>query len=272
MPSRRAAEPSFRRRRQELLTLLAQRGELTVAEACARFDASEATVRRDFRRLVREGGASKTWGGLRLAGSASGLSMAPFAERDQQAAAAKDAIARSAASLVRDGEVIIVDGGTTTLRLAPWLARRRVRILTHSLAIAHAIDQARDGRTGAEVFVTGGRLYPESSMLVGPRARATLRAYRADWAFLSCSGWDGETVTNHNEQIVEVEQAMIAQAAQVALLADASKRGAAGMTPICTWRDIDVLVTERRPPAPMCAALRRAKVRLLLAKPGATHA
>lgn len=62
---------------------------------------------------------------------------------------------RAAAGLVKDGDVVAIDGGTTTLRLAPYLANRPVRIITNSILIAHRIDRLRTGPSGAEVFLTG---------------------------------------------------------------------------------------------------------------------
>lgn len=242
---------------------LAEHGEIGLAEACRLLGASTATVRRDFEQLVTDGHAVRQWGVLKPAPGAMSRGMTPFADRQGLEAQAKAAIAREAAALVADDSVVFIDGGTTTLRLAPHLAARRIRIVTNSIAIAHAIDRERRGRLGAEVFLTGGQLWPDSFLLVGPQARGTLDNYRADLAFLSAAGVDGNGVSNNNELVVEVEQKMMTQAARTILLVDATKFDRRAMVPICDLGDLHAMVTNREPPRELGATLKAANVRLI---------
>ena len=247
-----------RKREREVLELLEAEAEVSVSEVCRRFAVSPATARRIFARLAAEGLADKTWGGL--ARREPSGDMLPSSLRDRRQAAEKERIARVASALVADGDVVVIDGGTTTLRLAPQLANRPVRIVTNSILIAHRIDQLRSGPSGAEVFLTGGYLFPGSGLLVGPEAVANLRQYHGRWAFLSAGGLDPGGATNTNRLVVESEQAMIANTENAVILADSSKWDQRDMVRQCSWKEVGWLVTDRlptswRPPLPSARLL-----------------
>jgi DeoR/GlpR family transcriptional regulator of sugar metabolism len=165
----------------------------------------------------------------------------------------KARIARAACALVRDGDVLIIDGGTTTLGMAAEMANRRVRILTNSLLIALQIDRLRTAREGADVFLTGGQLYPGSALLVGPQTIEDIDSCHARWAFLSAGGLDADGTTNTNQLVVECERAMIRQAEQSVVLADSSKWGRRDMVRASRWSEIAMLISDASPPRPLAA-------------------
>ena len=232
-------------RQRAIFALVERQGDLTLEEACRSFGISPATARRDFTEIGLRGAAEKTWGGLRrISVVPSTGDMVPSEQRETAQAAEKARIARAAAALVADGDVLLIDGGTTTLALAEHLANRRVRILTNSLLIAHRIDRLRESSEGAEVFLTGGFLYPRSGLLVGPQAVANLADYHARWAFLSCGGLDAEGATNTNQLVAESERAMIRAADQAVVLADASKWNRRDMVRAFAWGEVAMLVTD----------------------------
>ncbi len=229
-----------------MMQLLRQQEEITVEEACERFDISAATARRSFLELAKVQGVEKFWGGIRLATSANhGLS--PTRWRLDQEITAKKAIAEHAARMVKDGVIVFLDGGTTTYCMAPLLAERAVRIVTNSLLAAYEIDRLRRGSGGAEVFVTGGFLYPRSGQMVGPEAVAALKAYHADIAFISAGGLIEEGATNNHHLVVEMERGMIENAEKSVMVADPTKFGRREMIHECGWEELDTLVTTRVP-------------------------
>lgn len=237
-------------RQRAILALVERQGDLTLEEACRSFEISPATARRDFTEIGARGAAEKTWGGLRrLTAAPVAGDMVPSEQRETAQAGEKARIARAAAALVTDGDVLLIDGGTTTLALAEHLANRRVRILTNSLLIAHRIDRLRASSEGAEVFLTGGFLYPRSGLLVGPQAVENLADYHARWAFLSCGGLDAEGATNTNQLVAESERAMIRAADQAVVLADASKWQRRDMVRAFSWNEVAMLVTDAAPSA-----------------------
>ena len=228
-----------------ILEYLEKQGELVVEEACKLYDASPATIRRDFNDLADQGLAAKTWGGLIKRSDTERVNgMLPLTYRQGQYTLEKSKIAEKAASFVQDGDVIIIDGGTTTFHMAPFLANKRIRVITNSIIIAYQIDQDKTEKQGAEVFVTGGILYPESGLLVGPQTNANIRQYNANWTFLSAGAVNSEGPTNSNQLVVESEQAMIEQSDKVVLLADSSKFGKRNMCKVCDWSDIDFLISD----------------------------
>lgn len=238
---------------REILSLLRDRQELTVEEACQLFQISQATARRDFVNLAADGLAEKTWGGLRSLDS-SAAPMLPSGLREGIYTNEKQRIATRAATLCADGQIVFIDGGTTTLQLARWFANRPLRIVTNSLLIAHEIDRLRTGPTGAEVFLTGGYLYPGSGLLVGPEATASLQKYHANVAYLSVGGIHADGITNNHHLVVEVERVMIGRADRVILLADHSKFGRRELVHECSWQEVDTLVTDAAPSAEFAAA------------------
>lgn len=256
-----------RQRLQQILELLQREPELALTEACGRLGASPATVRRAFVELERDGQVERTWGGIRLRGRGT-LQMGPpaFAKRLEIEAAAKKSIARRAAELLRDGDVAMIDGGTTTFLMAEFIALKRIRVITNSLVVAQAIDRLKGGRLGAEVSITGGLLEPESGLVVGSQAEEFLGRYRAGWAFLGAAGVDAEAVTNYDETVLASEKRMIAQAERVVILADASKLGRRAMCELCPVSEVDHLITQpAKSSAPTLKALRASRVDVMLA-------
>lgn len=250
---------NHRERLKRILAALDNGEELTVDQACRRFKASPATIRRDFQRLHAEGRVDKTWGGVKARGRSFNL-MPPYPVRETRQTASKKSIAARAATLVRDGDVVFIDGGTTTAHLAPLLAPLRIRVITNSLVIAHDMDRQQRNGPGAEVYLTGGMLFPQSELLVGPQARQTLQQYHAQWVFLSCGGLDHRGASNHEERIVDIEQTMIAQAERVAILADRSKCGIRSMVHLCAWEDVDAWITDAPENHPCVEAARKCGV------------
>jgi len=233
-------------RSREILNLLNERQQLTVEDACKIFKISEATVRRDFVTLAEEGKAEKTWGGLRILDSGA-QPMLPSGLREGLYLEEKRRIASHAADFCSDGDIVFIDGGTTTLQMARWLASRPLRVVTNSLLVAHEIDRLRSGPQGAEVFLTGGYLYPRSGLLVGPESIDSLHRHHATTAFLSVGGVNEEGIFNNHHLVVEVERVMIARSARVVLLADHSKFNRQELVRECAWEEIDFLVTDAQP-------------------------
>jgi DeoR/GlpR family transcriptional regulator of sugar metabolism len=253
---------NHRERLKRILAAVESGDELTVDQACHRYKASPATIRRDFQRLHAAGKVDKTWGGIKARGRSFNL-MPPYPVRETRQTSAKKAIATRAAALVCEGDVVFIDGGTTTFHLAPHLALKRIRVITNSLVIAHEIDRLRHDRTGAEVYLTGGMLFPQSELLVGPQARETILKYHAQWVFLSVGGLDHQGASNHEERIVDIERAMIDAAERVALLADRSKCGIRSMVHVCGWDEVDAWITDTPAKSPWLDTAVKAGVAVL---------
>jgi DeoR family fructose operon transcriptional repressor len=230
-------------RQKALRDLLARRQKLSVPEIVRRLGASPATVRRDLRRLEARGELVRVHGGALhpqyLAGEPS------FEQRQQVAAAAKDAIADHAAREVPAGATVFVDGGSTGLALGRrLLPREDVTVVTHSVPLIHAARARR-----ARVVSVGGELREISGVLVGALTLRWLGNLRFDVAFLGASGLsaaDGASTTELSE--AAVKQAAMARAARRILVSDLGKWERPAAVRFAAWRDFDAWIVDRLPP------------------------
>lgn len=252
-------------RQRRILDYLKSHDELSVEQACVLLNASPATVRRDFVELSSQNKVEKIWGGITSKPQKEPDAKSLF-YRQTHHVEEKMAIARIAASLVKDGDVIMIDGGTTTREMATLLVGRRIRIITNSLLIANQIHLEQKGWQGMELFLTGGLLYPDSGMLVGPGACKTISEYHADWAFLSSGGINEQGIFNTNQLVVETEKEMIRQSQQAAVLADFSKFGNRSMTKLCDFDAVQYIITNQRAEIPFKQTILDARTQLIKEK------
>lgn len=226
-----------------ILENLEQKKTLEVADVGQLLNISPATVRRDFNYLAEHYDVDKTWGGISVSSKMIGDTMIPVQQRRTTNIIAKKAIAKKAASLVKSGEIIFIDGGTTTLEMIPYLTDRNIKIITNSILITQQVDILNSNFVW-EVFLMGGLLYPNSGLVVGPQALDSIQGFNADWTFLSVGGITADGATNSNVLVVETEKAMIKQSAKTVILADSSKFGKKDLVKICDLEDVDFLITE----------------------------
>jgi DeoR/GlpR family transcriptional regulator of sugar metabolism len=225
-------------RRGLILDRLRTQGRVLATDLSAELDVSSDTIRRDLREMDGLGLLRRVHGGaLPRHGDASS-----FAARSRRAPEAKASIARRAASCVTDGQVVVLDGGTTTLELARALRDDlRATVLTTSPPIALALAD----HPGLEVTVIGGTLRRASLVTVGAAAVEALRVIRADIVFLGVCGLHPEIgVTTNDLEERHVKAAMIDGAAEVVALADHDKLGTAMPVVVAPMRAVTQLVTD----------------------------
>src|SRR5689334_2830936 len=158
-------------RRQAILELLRRDGKVVAADLSSSLAVSPDTVRRDLRELAEAGLLRRVHGGALPAA----VGARPYAVRRGQAPAAKAAIARATAGLLRDGQVIILDAGTTTLEVARHLPPDLVAtVFTNSPPIAVALAE----HPTVEVSVLGGMLAKDAHAIVGAATLEALRRVR----------------------------------------------------------------------------------------------
>jgi DeoR/GlpR family transcriptional regulator of sugar metabolism len=178
-----------------------------------------STVRRDLEVLANAGLIQRTHGGAMpvIRGQ---LMDVPYEVKRRERLAQKRAIAEYAASLIQDGDSLVLDSGSSIYALAEVIRGRHLTIATNDLRVASYLAESR----GVRLMVTGGQLIDSVFTLVGPNTLANLEGLRVDWAFLGADAVDSEAgVTNVNTVEVPIKQAMIAAASRKALLADSSK-------------------------------------------------
>jgi DeoR/GlpR family transcriptional regulator of sugar metabolism len=246
-------------RRALILDRLQTQGRVLAADLTAELDVSSDTIRRDLRELDEAGALRRVHGGaLPRHGDAT-----PFATRSRRAPKAKASIARRAAELVRDGDVVVIDGGTTTLEVARGLRHDlRASVLTTSPPIA--VELA--GHAGLEVTVVGGTLRSRSMVTVGADTIDSLRQVRADVVFLGICGLHPEIgVTANDLEERHVKAAMIHGAAAVVALADHDKLGTAMAFVVAPLRQVTHLVTDAAADPDALAPYRALGIEVILA-------
>jgi DeoR/GlpR family transcriptional regulator of sugar metabolism len=231
-------------RRQLILEMVRANGAVSLRELARVVQTSEVTVRRDVRALEAEGLLDRRHGGAVLPGGFTRES--GFPQKSHLAAAEKTAIADLAASLVEEGEAIVVGAGTTTQELARRLARvPGLTVVTNSLLVAQALAHANR----VEVVMTGGTLRGTNYALVGSGAEQSLQGLRVSRAFLSGAGLTAERgLSTSNMLSASVDRALVQAASEVVVLADHTKLGTDTMFQTVPTDVITRLVTDEPPP------------------------
>ncbi|MDB5294847.1 MAG: transcriptional regulator, DeoR family [Phycisphaerales bacterium] len=253
-------------RQNRLKSLLAARGTATLDALASELQVSQSTVRRDVELLEQAGLVERTHGGVVWAGerpTAAVASGRPYAfdQRTEYRADEKVRIARAAATLVRPGQTVLVDGGTTTYYLARELVGRPMQLVTNSLPIGNLFVNDDN----VELILTGGLVYPRYGVLLGPHVEAFLGTVHASTLFLSCAGVRDGAVYNQNLLLVQAEQQMMRQVQQVVLLADSTKFGQQALAKLCDLSQVHVVVTDAGIDPEQADAVRAAGCELVLA-------
>jgi DeoR/GlpR family transcriptional regulator of sugar metabolism len=230
-------------RQLDIVHRLRTEGATSVDDLARSLGVSSTTIRRDLQRLDEAGQITRVHGGaiVPASGSEDADLERPFAAVAASEAPDKQAIARLAATLVTDGDVVLLDVGTTTQLLALKLRGRQVTVMTTSLAV---LDVLRDDPT-VELILLGGWVRRAYHSLVGVLTEDALRQVHADLAFLGASGVrrDGEVLDTTLVE-VPVKRALIEASDRAVLLADRHKFPGTGKLKVCSVADLNVMVTN----------------------------
>ncbi len=257
-------EPAFSRlRHRRILDFLAARKEATVEELTGLLDVSPATVRRDMAELAGLGLAKRLRGGLVPAGS---LAREPsFREREITRSAEKAAVGRAAARFVRDGDVVFLDGGTTTELLVPALAERSgLTVLTCGINVAAALAR----HPSLKGIILGGEIHGDSQTILGSLAEVLLDSFgiRCDVAFIAAAGVSARGgATNRMIDRIPLKRRAMGMAGRSVLVADGSKLGVDAFARIADIGEFSAVVTDESAPADELAALRATDVEVVVA-------
>lgn len=246
-----------RQRKQHILSVLKRDGNVVAKALSEELGLSEDTLRRDLREMAAEGLLQRVHGGA--------LPLAPaeadFAGRQQLASAEKVAIGRAAARLVKPGQVVFIDGGTTAVQLARHLPHTlRATVVTHSPSVAVELVSHAD----IEVVLIGGRLFKHSLVAVGSAAMAAISRIHADTYFMGVTGVHAEAgLTTGDLEEAEIKRALMAAAAETVVLASSEKLGAASAWVVNPVASATTLLVSPDAQAQALAPLRKAGLAIL---------
>ncbi len=246
-------------RRSEIIQHVQDRQRASTRSLSELFDVSEVTIRHDLNMLAAQGWLQRVHGGAEI--SPEFVPEQPFAERQQVHAGAKESIAAAAATLIRPGDTMLLDSSTTAFQLALEIKQMAwdLRIVTNNL---HAAMTLKDNPK-LEVIILGGVIRGQTSSVVGPMTYEMLAKIHVDKGFIGANGLTIERgLTGADIREVEIQRAMVQAAQEVIALVDSSKFGKTSFLSLATFREIDLLITEKEPSSEFLQSLQEQGVQI----------
>jgi DeoR/GlpR family transcriptional regulator of sugar metabolism len=230
-------------RKKQILALLKRDGQVIAKDVSRSMDVSEDTIRRDLRELAQDGLLQRVHGGALPASPA----MADFAGREAITAEGKVAIGRTAAKMIRAGQVVILDGGTTAREIARHIAQDlKATVVTHSPTIALELVN----HPHVAVILIGGRMFKHSVVAVGAAAIEAISHIHADTYFMGVTGVHPKTgLTTGDFEEAAVKRALSHASAETFVLASSEKLNAASPYAVVPLSEVSGIITERSTPA-----------------------
>lgn len=248
-------------RRQRICEQLLEHGYVDVGELSKQLVADPATIRRDLQKLEAEGAARRVHGGAYPESGRQEVQI-EFSLRMNFHADAKRRIASRAAALVKNGDTLYLDAGTTAFMVAQELVKHSALVVaTNSLAAAEVLRTAR----GITLFVVGGLYLARTRSLTGALAEEAIRSLRFRKMILATAGIDykDQALTQSALEEVPIKKAAMSRSEQVILVADRSKFGKPSLISMIPLAGVDKIVTDAAPPDDAMAVLRTLNIELL---------
>ncbi|MCQ1060710.1 transcriptional repressor AgaR [Photobacterium sp. DNB23_23_1] len=248
-------------RRQKILMHIRQNGAGKVDDFVETFNVSAVTIRHDLNLLEKEGCVFRCYGGATL--NPNFAFDQPLHRKGQINRDQKNCIAKMAAALVKDGEAIILDSGTTIAKMPQYLTKQQqLVVMTNALNTAYQLS----GYDNIDLHVVGGNLRRSSCSLTGHQGETQVRAYLFDKLFLGVDGFDLEAgVTTPDQHEAQINRAMCDVSRQIIAVTDSSKFGRKSFCMIRAASQIDTLITDSQIPEETLSALKALGVEVMIA-------
>lgn len=249
------------KRQEKIIELLRKNSRITVAELARNFQVSEVTVRRDMDSLAKAGKVLRTYGGA--ISSEKIVYEFSFREKLQKNIKEKEKIAELSASLIKEGDRILMDTGTTTLQVAKCLSlKKNITIVTASLPIVSALS----GNSNIEIILLGGEFQHNGFDLVGSITEKQLKNIHVDKSFQGVAGIDlkqGFFTTDF--RIARISELMIKAAEEVIIVADHTKFNRKSFVLFGKLEEADTIITSKDIDKKIVETLRKRGIKVLLA-------
>jgi DeoR/GlpR family transcriptional regulator of sugar metabolism len=231
-------------KQKEILDYVNENKKASVKELSESTGLSEVTIRKYLLMLANKGLLIKTHGGVISKKSALNYEV-PYSEKETVNTEEKERIGAAAAKLIADGDVILIDSGSTTLQIARAIKNQDITVITNDIKIAYELSP----KSNVKLFVTGGMLRNNVFTLVGSDAESYLRRLHVNKTFLGADAIHLDShVTNNAMEDAEIKKLMIQAAEQVILVSDHSKFNKKCFLDICSFNDIDIVITDQITP------------------------
>lgn len=231
---------SYQSRKQIILKILDEKGDVDVKELAQVLETSEITVRRDLGTMAAAGLLYRTHGGaMKLSLVNQPIS---FVQKSAVNADKKDHICRIAAAQIQDGDVIFMDCGSTVFRMCGFIRDKRIKVITNSLPVVHELLNS-----AVSINLIGGEVDAERQAVHGSMSIEHIRRYQADKAFLGVGGISVEKgLSAVSEKEAEMTLSMAANAQVTYLLCDSSKLGKDKYLTFAPLTLVNVLITDEQ--------------------------
>lgn len=247
-------------RRSEILELLKKKENISVIELSTMYKVSEVSIRNDLAHLESKGLLIRTRGGA--------INKQPINfdlslnQRLKKYFKEKQNIGKKAVEFINEGDTIVMDSGSTTLRIAENLGIfKQIKLITNSLPIA---EQVADFK-GVEVIIPGGVLRSEMRSLIGPMAERNLLNYYCDIAFLAVDGIDCDKgISTPVLYEATFSKTMIDISKRVIVVSDSSKFQRRSFAKIASMDKIDIIISDKGIPEEDRLKLERMNLELVL--------
>ena len=234
------------RRRQEIIGMLNDQGSVQVLALSDQFGVSTQTIRKDLAFLEGRGASVRCYGGAVAAGVIGVVDEDPVDAKRGLHMPEKERIGRLAASMIKPGDAVILDSGTTTAQIARFLPDKGdIVVLTNDAGILNQLMR----RDNIDIVLLGGRLRRKNMAFYGGQTEAALDSLQVDRLFLGVDGIDLQRgITTHFEGEAALNRKMARVARQVIAVTDGSKFGRTCLHRIMGLEDVDILVTDSGAP------------------------
>jgi len=248
-------------RKSKILESLNKYGKVKVCDLSHQYEVSEVTIRRDLQELEEDELIQRVHGGAVLNDN---TKFEPtFSEKIDKFYDEKESVGKLAASIIVDGDTIVLDAGTTTLSIAKHIIAKNITVLTNSVDVAYELAKKQD----VEVIVTGGKLRWKTRAMVGPVADNTIKSFRVDKAFIGTNGLciiNGLTTPNIIE--ANTKREMIKIAKQTIVVCDHTKFNAVSFAKIVDLNNIDIIITDKQLDNELLKKFEEKDVKIMTAK------
>lgn len=252
---------SFEERKKTILEALEAEEKVQVRVLSQILEVSDETIRRDLDRLEKEGILKKVYGGaIKTKFHSWEL---PFDQKKTINSNAKNAICKAAATLVEDGDIIMIGNGTTPLDIIPYLVDKKdIILITHSIPI---LLQAIELFKGRVIFI-GGEFERNQQYTSGPLAEIMVESLKAIKVFISAGGISIENgITDYDINGSSISRKMIERAEEVIILADHTKFGKTTFAYMCALTEASMIITDQDCPKEWKRILAEKEIELLIA-------
>jgi DeoR family transcriptional regulator of aga operon len=233
-------------RRREITAMLRSRGSVQVTPLSEQFGVSMQTIRKDLHYLEEHGVATRAYGGA-ISSEVVNAGAEPAIETKRVShTEEKERIGRLAAGMVKAGDSIMLDSGTTTLQIARFLPDEEdITVVTNDFDVLGVLNQKRK----IKIVMLGGELRRRNMAFYGAQTVAALDDLLLDKLFLGVDGFDVERgITTHHEPEAQLNRKMVETAREVIAVTDASKFGKVCLHRIIDVGDLDSLITDAAAP------------------------